>query len=63
MANDDMFKVIYIILTEIYEAEKEGVKVDTEAISPERLGIPSGYLADIIIALLEYGYVKGVSYR
>ncbi len=63
MAKDDMFKIIYVILTELYEAKKAGEKIDTEAISSERLGIPSGYLADIIIELIDNGYVKGVSYR
>lgn len=63
MAKDDMFKIIYVVLMELYEAKKAGKKIDKEAISSERLGIPSGYLADIIIELIDNGYVKGVSYR
>lgn len=63
MAKDDIFKLVYVILTELYEAKKAGEKVDVEAISSERLGIPSGYLADIIVELIDKGYVKGISYR
>ena len=63
MARDDMFKIIYVVLTELYEAKKAGKKIDKETISSERLGIPSGYLADIIIELIDNGYVKGISYR
>ena len=38
MAKDDYFKIIYIILFELYESLKQGEKADIQAISPERLG-------------------------
>lgn len=63
MAKDDIFKIIYVILTELYEAKKAGEKVDLEAVSSERLGVPSGYLTDIIIELIDNGYIRDVSYR
>lgn len=59
MANDDYFKIVYVILTELYEYKKKGLKVELHAISPARFKIPEGYLIDILYDLLDEGYVKG----
>ena len=40
MARDDYFKIIYVILTELYESKRDGRKADERAISAERFGIP-----------------------
>ncbi|WP_268873208.1 hypothetical protein [Alterileibacterium massiliense] len=37
MSKDDYFKIVYIILSELYESLKQGEKVDIQAISPERI--------------------------
>ena len=39
MANDDYFKILYIILTELYEAKKQGKKINLDDISPQRFKI------------------------
>lgn len=36
MAKDDYFKIVFIILTELYEAMKQGKKVDLFNIGPQR---------------------------
>lgn len=59
MARDDYFKIVYVILTELYESKRNGRKADERAISAERFKIPEGYLLDILSDLLEEGYVKG----
>ena len=61
MAKDDYFKVAYAILSELKEAKKNGKRIDTSLISPERFGINDSYWLDIIEWLLEKGYAKGVS--
>ena len=61
MAKDDYFKIVYAILTELYEAKKSGKKVALDAIHPERFGIVFGYWADIMEELLEAGYISGFS--
>lgn len=38
MAKDDYFKIIYAILSELYESLRQREKTDIQAISPERLG-------------------------
>lgn len=63
MARDDIFRIIYVILKELYEAQKAGKRIDPDVISSERFQIPPGYLADIVIELIDRGYVRGVSYR
>lgn len=35
MAKDDYFKIVYIILSELYESLKQGEKADIQAISLE----------------------------
>ena len=56
MAKDDMFKIIYCILKELYECMKQGVNVNKEDISYERFGIPYSYWLDIIIQMQEKGF-------
>ena len=63
MAKDDMFKIIYCILKELYECMKQGVKVNKEDISYERFGIPYSYWLDIIIQMQEKGFINGVRCR
>ena len=46
MAKDDYFKLVYAILTELYESKKSGTKVPPDAIHPERFGIPVSYWLD-----------------
>lgn len=60
MAKDDYFKIVYIILSELYESLKQGEKADIQAISPERLCIYSSYMIDILEELLSNGYIKGI---
>ena len=45
MAKDDIFRIIYVILKELYEAQKAGKRIDPDVISSERFQIPPGYLA------------------
>mgnify|MGYP000862257171 CR=1 FL=1 len=59
MAKDDYFKIVFVILTELYECKKLNERVNLKAIHPERFGIPDGYLLDILSELLDEGYVKG----
>lgn len=63
MANDDMFKIVYCILKELYECKKQGFKVCKHDISHERFGIPYSYWLDILIEMQKRGYVDGVLYR
>lgn len=48
MAKDDYFKLVYAILTELYESKKSGTKVPPDAIHPERFGIPVSYWLDSV---------------
>ena len=63
MAKDDMRKIIYCILKELYECMKQGVMVNKADIGYERFDIPYSYWLDIIIEMQERGYIKGVIYR
>lgn len=63
MAKDDFFRLVYIILKELYECKKQGCRVDADAISAERFGIPESYLLDILYELLKKGYIRGVLMR
>lgn len=57
MAKDDYFKLVYAILTELYECKKSSTKVQPDAIRPERFGIPASYWFDIMEELLDAGYI------
>ena len=65
MARDDIFRIIYVILKELYEAQKAGKRIDPDDVSSERFQIPPGYLAENsqVTELIDRGYVRGVSYR
>ena len=63
MAKDDMFRIIYCILKELYECMKQGVGVKKEDISYERFGVPNSYWIDIIIQMQEKGFISGVKCR
>lgn len=63
MAKDDIFRLIYTILKELYEHKKDGTKTPKEDISPERLQINTGYWVSIICDLIDSGYISGVNYR
>lgn len=63
MAKDDMFKIIYIILKELYEHMKDGTRVPFCDISPERFQITEGYWVTIICELEEQGYISGIKAR
>ena len=59
MAKDDYFKIVYVILTELYGCRKVGERVHFEDIGAERLQVNEGYLLSIFSELLENGYIKG----
>lgn len=61
MAKDDYFKIMYVILKELYETMKAGERFDKKSISPERLGINDGYLLSILEELLDNGFIKGLA--
>lgn len=63
MEKDDMTKIVYCILKELYECMKQGVTVNKADINYERFGIPYSYWLDILIEMQENGYIKGVMYR
>lgn len=63
MTKDDMFKIIYCILKELYECMKQGVKVNIEDIGYERFDIPYSYWLDIVIQMREKGLINGVKCR
>ena len=53
MADNDFFKIVYIILYELYETKKEGKLLKKENIDYKRFKIPYSYYADIISELFE----------
>ncbi len=63
MPKDDMFKLMFIILKECYLSLKKGKDVNTDLISAEALEIPDKYHKEILIGLIDKGYVKGVGYE
>ena len=63
MPGDDYFKIVYLILSELYEAMKKGREVDFKSISKDYLKIPEEYLLEIWASILEKGYTKGYSVR
>lgn len=40
MVNDDYFKIVYLILSELYNAMKKGREVDFKSISKKYFNIP-----------------------
>lgn len=63
MPRDDIFRLIYTILKELYEHKKDGTQTPIEDIGPERLCIPAEYWVSIICDLIDEGYISGVQYR
>lgn len=63
MANDDYFKIQYMILKVLYAHMKNAMPIDTEEISAKALGgIAQGYRDEILGEMLENGYIKGCKY-
>lgn len=60
MAKDDMRKILYIILTELYESKKNGKRIDLDIINPERFKINESYWLDIIEEASSHGWIKGI---
>lgn len=60
MAKDDFFRLVFIILTELYEAKKQGSRINVEAISSKRFHISDSYWLDILSELQSEGYVRGL---
>ena len=60
MASDDYFRLVYIILSTLYESMKRGEQISLEVISPESLKIPKSYFVDIFENQLERGRVRGI---
>lgn len=63
MANDDYLKIVYLILSELYEAMKKDREVDFKSISKDYFHIPESYLLEIWASILDKGYTKGYSVR
>ena len=63
MPKDDIFRLIYTILKELYEHKKEGTQTPLEDIGPERLCIPVQYWVSIICDLIDEAYISGAKYR
>lgn len=63
MAKDDIFRLIYTLLKELYEHKKDGTRTPREDIGPDRLQISDGYWVSIICELVDNGYISGVRYR
>ncbi|MGN1383636.1 MAG: YjcQ family protein [Eubacterium sp.] len=62
MARDDMFVIMYKILSYLYECMKRGKKPNPENISweCEMFSIPEEYWEKIMVELVENGYVKDI---
>ena len=59
MAHDDMHVVMYKILSYLYKCMKAGEDPDLEMISAAYLGINQRYHGQIVMELIERGFVKG----
>lgn len=63
MTENDYFKIVYLILSELYDAMKKDREIDFKSISPLRFGIPESYISEIWAELLYKGYTKGYVVR
>lgn len=63
MGNDSYFKIVYMILSELYNAMKEGRDIDFKSISAAYFDIPDSYLGEIWTSMIEKGYTKGYTVR
>lgn len=61
MASDDMYVVMYSILSYLYGCMRKGVAPDCERIGAEALGIPQAYWAQVMDELVRHGFVDGVT--
>lgn len=62
MAKDDYMRIVYCVLTEIYETMKAGERLKMDNINHERFGIPYSYWLDIMIELSNKGLIDGFKY-
>ena len=63
MPKDDFFTIAYRILEYLYSCMKKGEPVDIELIryDSKAINISEVYWRDILIELLDSGYIKGVA--
>ena len=60
MPKNDYFRIVYRILNTLYEYMRKGLTANPDAISAKVLGIEYGYRNQVLMNLLEDGYIKGV---
>lgn len=60
MAKDDMFVIMFKILSYLYECMKTDVKPEKYKYSAAYLGVPESYWQKIILELKRHQYVRGV---
>ncbi len=60
MPKDDFFRILYVILTELYEAKKQAKRVSLDNISPSRFKVAESYWLDIVEEAVNEELIKGV---
>ena len=60
MAVKDYYKIIFIILTELFDCKESGKRINTDNINAERFNIETSYYISIIADLLYDGYIRGI---
>lgn len=60
MAQNDMFVIMYKMISYLYECMKGGVSPADERWSAREYSIPDSYWRKIVIELVRHDYVKGV---
>lgn len=63
MAKDDYFKILFIVLNDLYGHLKDGTRVQLDDISPETLKIPDSYWLSIVKNACEKGLITGPKFR
>lgn len=63
MANDDYFRILFIILNDLYGCLKEGKKVNPNDFSPSVLKITDSYWLSIVKNACDKGYICGPVFR
>lgn len=61
MAENDYFVIMYRVMATIYGRMQNGLDFDPDVLSYKKLGIPESYFSEIIISMMEKGYIKGVA--
>lgn len=61
MAKNDYFVVVFRILSYLYECFKHGERPNVEMFDADALKINQVYWVDIMLSMLDEGYIKGVS--